>query len=407
MQINSVTKASAARAVGSPLEVFWVALKLGLTSFGGPIAHLGYFQRVYVQERRWMSSDEYAGLVGLCQLLPGPTSSQVGFLIGLRRAGSLGALAAWLGFTLPSALAMYGFAVLALQARSLLMQAVLHGLMLAAVAVVAQAVRSMARSLCPDRERAAIALVAAALLLFHSSGPLQLAVLVGGAVAGSILCRKVRLPAVNLTSSVGPRRAWVALAAFSGLLVVLPILAGFAPRGPIALASIFYREGSLVFGGGHVVLPLLREALVPNGWISDDAFLSGYGLVQGMPGPLFSIAAFLGAASAPSHSALAWGGLALLAVFLPGLLLAVAALSFWSRLANTKGAEAILAGINASVVGILGAALYNPVCTSGIHSVTDAAVALAGFLLLGLWRAPALAVVLFCVLASVAFAVAA
>ena len=404
MHDGSVAHVPAAHTDGSAAEVFRASLKLGLTCFGGPIAHLGYFERSYVQQRRWLDSEAYAALVALCQLLPGPTSSQVGFLVGLRRAGWAGALAAWIGFTLPSALLMYGFAVLAPHVRVPLMRAVLHGLMLTAVAVVAQAVWSMGRRLCPDLSRAAIAVLAAALLLFHSSGTLQLTALVVGAISGGLLCRKVPLQEVVLPVAIDHRLAWSALVVFCGLLLALPVLAAFAPHTWIALANIFYRAGAFVFGGGHVVLPLLREALVPSNWVSDDTFLAGYGFAQGLPGPLFTFAAYLGAASAPAHASLAWAALALCAIFLPGLLLAIIGLSLWTRVAHVTAAQAMLAGINAAVVGVLGAALYNPVWITAIRSSADVAVALAGLVLLQRWRVPPILVVALCVVASVATA---
>jgi chromate transporter len=404
MHDGSVAHVPAAHTAGSAAEVFRASLKLGLTCFGGPIAHLGYFERSYVQQRRWLDSEAYAALVALCQLLPGPTSSQVGFLIGLRRAGWAGALAAWIGFTLPSALLMYGFAVLAPHVRAPLMSAVLHGLMLTAVAVVAQAVWSMGRRLCPDLPRAAIAVLAAALLLFHSSATLQLTALVVGAVSGGLLCRKVALQEVILSVAIDHRLAWSALVVFCGLLLALPVLAAFAPHTWIALANIFYRAGAFVFGGGHVVLPLLREALVPSNWVSDDTFLAGYGFAQGLPGPLFTFAAYLGAASAPAHASLPWAALALCAIFLPGLLLAIVGLSLWTRVAHVTAAQAMLAGINAAVVGVLGAALYNPVWITAIRSSADVAVAVAGLVLLERWSVPPILVVALCVVASVATA---
>ncbi len=376
------------------------SLRLGLTSFGGPIAHLGYFNREYVQKRRWLSNEEYAALVSLCQLLPGPTSSQVGFLVGLRRAGILGALAAWVGFTLPSAVLMYAFAMLAPQAPGPSMQAVLHGLMLTAVVVVSQAVWSMARTLCPDWQRAAIAIGAAAMLVLHSNGMLQLFALAGGAAAGSVLCRNLQHASVELPVAAEHRRAWIALAAFSGLLIALPILGAFAPHGPFALTNIFYRAGALVFGGGHVVLPLLQNALVPGHWISNEGFLAGYGFAQAMPGPLFTYAAYLGAAAAPAGVSLPWAMLALLAIFLPGLLLSFVGLSLWSRLARIPTAFAMLAGINAAVVGLLGAALYNPIVVTAIHSAFDAAVVVIGFVLLQWRRVPPILVAALCVAAS-------
>jgi chromate transporter len=393
-------------AKGSPVEVLQASLQLGLTSFGGPIAHLGYFNREYVQKRRWLSAEEYAALVSLCQLLPGPTSSQVGFLIGLRRAGIFGALAAWVGFTLPSAVLMYAFAMLAPHSPGPFMQALLHGLMLTAVAAVSQALWSMARSLCPDWQRAAIALAAAALLAFHSNAMLQILALAGGAVAGSIVCRKLKFAIIVLPPATHHRTAWIALTVFCGLLIALPALSAFAPHGPIALASIFYRAGALVFGGGHVVLPLLQNALVPGQWISNDGFLAGYGFAQAMPGPLFTVAAYLGAASAPTGASLQWAVLALLAIFLPGLLLSLVGLSLWSQLARVPTALAMLAGVNAAVVGLLGAALYNPIAVTAIHGAFDAAVIIMGFVLLQWRRVPPILVAALCVAASLALRLA-
>jgi len=393
-------------AKGSPVEVLQASLQLGLTSFGGPIAHLGYFNREYVQKRRWLSAEEYAAFVSLCQLLPGPTSSQVGFLIGLRRAGILGALAAWLGFTLPSAVLMYAFAILAPPTPGPLMQALLHGLMLTAVAVVSQAVWSMARSLCPDWQRATIALAAAALLAFHSNAVLQLLALAGGAIAGSIVCRRLKFAVIELPAVAHHRSAWMALTVFGGLLVALSALSVLAPHGPIALANIFYRAGAFVFGGGHVVLPLLQNALVPGQWISNEGFLSGYGLAQVMPGPLFTVAAYLGAASAPTGASLPWAVLALLAIFLPGLLLSLTGLSLWSQLQRVPTALAMLAGLNAAVVGLLGAALCNPIAVTAIHSAFDAAVIILGFVLLQWRRVPPILVAALCVAAGFALRVA-
>jgi chromate transporter len=296
---------------------------------------------------------------------------------------------------------MYASAVLLPRAHGPLIQLFLHGLILSAVAVVAQAVWSMARNLSPNRERISIALVAAAMLLFNSSSATQLCAMLMGAIGGWLLCRKAALPATNWPTGVDVRMARASLALFCALLFALPALALLAPHGVAGLANVFYRAGALVFGGGHVVLPLLREALVPTGWVSDETFLAGYGLAQGMPGPLFTFAAYVGAASAPAHASVLWATVALLALFSPGLLLAIAGLSLWKRLAQMNGAQAILAGINASVVGILGAALYNPVWVSGVFTGADAAIAIVGFVVLQKWRAPPIAVVLFCVLASV------
>ena len=420
-------------------EVFWTALKLGLTSFGGPIAHLGYFERTYVRKLGWLTSEEYVQLVAVCQTLPGPTSSQVGFLVGLRRAGWRGAVAAWVGFTLPSALLMYGFAMLATMLspqgeHGSWWLSILHGLLLTAVAVVAQAVWSMARSLCPDWPRRTIAALACAALLLFASPSMQIVVMVLGAIAGMLVCqgtaalgrgaasRRQEAPspgqeaapperhAVSRATTsgrgtghrVGPRTAVMALASYALLLGALAGLAFLGPRGPLALAAIFYRAGALVFGGGHVVLPLLRQELVPGGWLSDSDFLSGYALAQGLPGPLFTVAAYLGAASAPEHQSGAWSLLAVLAIFLPGLLLATGGVWLWNRIARTRGASAALAGVNASVVGILAAALYDPVWLSGVRDLVDAVTALAAFALLQRWHLPAPAIAGLCVGVSLA-----
>ena len=387
-------------ATGSAVEILRASLQLGLTSFGGPIAHLGYFNREYVQKRHWLNAQEFAALVSLCQLLPGPTSSQVGFLIGMRRAGIFGGLAAWVGFTLPSAFLMYVFAIWAPHAPGPLMQAVLHGLMLTAVVVVSQAVWSMARSLCPDWRRAIIALSIGAMLVLHSNGVLQLAALGAGAVAGAFLCRNVGHAGIELPAVTDHRMAWIALAVFCVLLIALPALGALSTHGPTALVNIFYRAGALVFGGGHVVLPLLQNALVPGRWISNDGFLAGYGFAQAMPGPLFTFAAYLGAASAPAHASLPWAVLALCAIFLPGLLLSFVGLSLWSQLARIPAAFAMLAGINAAVVGLLGAALYNPIAVTAIHSGVDVGVVIIGVVLLQWLRVPPIVVAALCVAAS-------
>jgi chromate transporter len=402
-------EASAAVAArrGSAGEVFRVALRLGLTSFGGPIAHLGYYERTYVRERQWLSPEEYGGLVALCQMVPGPASSQVGYLIGLRRAGWSGAFAAWAGFTLPSAIAMFAFALLAPHLAGRTTDAVLHGLKLVAVAVVAQAVWSMARNLCPDQPRAALALLAAGLLLVASGSFVQIAALLIGAAAGAVLCRDLPaapgLPAMPVTLRTGG----VALAVFLVLLVALPVAGAAAPpHSLLALAGIFYKAGALVFGGGHVVLPLLRDALVPQGWLSDDSFLAGYGVAQAIPGPLFTFAAYLGAAVAPAGAALPWSAVALIFIFLPGLLIALAGLPVWLWLGHHGRARAALAGINAAVVGILGAALYNPIWLSAVGNGRDVAIALTGFLLLERWRMPPVAIVILSVGAAFVSALA-
>lgn len=392
--------ASPASPRGSATEVFRVALGLGLTSFGGPIAHLGYFERAYVRNRQWLTADEYAGFMALSQLMPGPTSSQVGLLVGLRRAGWLGAWAAWIGFTAPSALLMFAFALFAPRMQGPVLDAVVHGLKLVAVAVVAQAVWSMAQRLCPDRQRTAIALVAASLLLAIGGVTTQVTALVLGAAGGGLLCRGVtlgsRVPRVPITMRTGG----IALAIFLTLLVALPLAGRAAPHSLLDLAGIFYRAGALVFGGGHVVLPLLRDALVPHRWLSDSTFLTGYGAAQAVPGPLFTFAAYLGAAVAPMGKAALWSLVALVFLFLPGILIAIAGLPLWAWLGHHPAARGALAGINAAVVGVLGAALYNPIWVSAIGSGRDVAIALAGLLLLERWRVPPLIVVFFCTAAA-------
>ncbi len=394
------TAAPVTRERHAAVDVLRVTLGLGLTSFGGPIAHLGYFERAYVRERHWLSAEDYAGLVALCQMLPGPASSQVGLLVGLRRAGWAGALAAWVGFTLPSAILLFAFALLAPRMQGSVLAAVLHGLQLVAVAVVAQAVWSMAQKLCPDRRRAGLALAAASLMLVAGGAAVQVLALVVGAIGGAVLCRDLpALPALP-AMPVSLRAGGIAFALFLALLVGLPLAGRAAPHSLVALAGICYRAGALVFGGGHVVLPLLRDALVPTGWLSDDIFLAGYGATQAMPGPLFTFSAYLGAVIAPTGSAALWSAAALIFMFLPGVLVAVAGLPLWTLLARHPAARAGLAGVNAAVVGVLGAALYDPIWTTAVLGGRDVAIALIGFLLLEKWRVPPLAVVVFSVAAA-------
>jgi len=380
---------------GRTLGVLCTALQLGLTSFGGPIAHLGYFERAYVRQRRWLTPEHYATLVALCQILPGPTSSQVGFLVGLHRAGWPGALAAWLGFTLPSALLLYAGALLAARVQGPVALALVHGLKLAAVAVVAQALWTMAVRLCTDATTRLIALSAAALLLLSGSARAQLLVLAAAGIAGIGLCRPVTPAAAPPAASRPRRSAWLALAVFALLLLGLPLLSWRWPHSGLALAEVFYRAGALVFGGGHVVLPLLRAALVPPGWLSDDDFLTGYGLAQAVPGPLFAVAAYFGAVAVPAATA-AGAAIAVVFLFLPGLLLAAAGVALWSRLARRRAAGAAITGINAAVVGILAAALYDPVWVGAVRSGADVAVAAAALVLLQVVRAPPLAAVTLC-----------
>jgi chromate transporter len=390
---------------GSALEVLGIFLKLGLTCFGGPIAHLGYFRDEFVVRRKWIDEHAYADLVGLCQFLPGPASSQVGFSIGLMRAGYPGALAAWTGFTLPSAGALVLFAYGAGALSGPVGSGLLHGLKLTAVAIVAQAVWGMARNLCPDRERASIAVVAALIILLGTSSIVQIAAIVLGGLAGLWLCRSdVQAPSGHVEMPVSRTAGLVALAAFFLLLVGLPLLRGLTASPGVALFDAFYRSGALVFGGGHVVLPLLREAFVTPGWLSDDAFLAGYGAAQAVPGPLFTFAAYLGTVVAPEPHGLMGAILGLAGIFLPGILVLLGALPFWDAFRNRAGAQAMMRGVNAAVVGVLGAALYNPVWTTTVHSPRDFAVALVGFVLLVAWRAPPLVVVAFSAAAGTAMA---
>lgn len=391
---------------GSPFEVLRVFLKLGLSCFGGPIAHIGYFRDEFVVRRKWIDEHAYADLVALCQFLPGPASSQVGFSIGLMRGGYLGALAAWTGFTLPSAAALVLFAYGAGALQGPVGQGLLHGLKLTAVAIVAQAVWGMARTLCPDRARASIAVVAALMLLISAASLAQIGAIALGGFAGLWLCRGgPSAPSGHVEMPVSRTAGLVALTGFFVLLVALPALRGLTGSSGLALFDAFYRSGALVFGGGHVVLPLLREAFVTSGWLSDDAFLAGYGAAQAVPGPLFTFAAYLGAVVAPEPHGLAGAVLGTIGIFLPGVLILLGALPFWDSFRKHASAQAIMRGVNAAVVGVLGAALYTPVWTSSVHGPRDFAIALVGFMLLTVWRAPPLVVVAFSAAAGVLAAV--
>lgn len=369
-------------------EVFLRFLRLGCTSFGGPVAHLGYFREEFVDGLRWLDEAAFAEIVGLCQSLPGPASSQVAFTIGLMQAGIPGGAAAWLGFTLPSALLMLGFAYGHSWLGGRWGAGLLHGLMLAAVAVVAHAVWGMARSLSPDWTRRLIALAAAVLVLLSHSAGAQLIALGAGAVAGLLLCRGVTDGQGGLRSGLS-RRVSVAAAVLFVMLFVAPPLIN---KPATQLFAAFYRTGSLVFGGGHVVLPLLERVTVARGWVSQEAFLAGYGAAQAVPGPLFSFAAYLGAVSKPVPGPVG-AAIALIAISLPGLLLVIAVLPWWSRLRGNASMKAAIAGVNASVVGLLQAALYRPVWTSAVRSPWDAAVAAVGFVLLATGKARPLVVV--------------
>ena len=388
---------------GSSAVVFGAFLRLGLSAFGGPIAHIGYLREAFVQQRRWLSEAQFAQLLAVCQFLPGPASSQLGFAIGLLHAGWRGALAAFIGFTLPSALLMFAFAVLVERASSEPGLALLQGLKLVAVVVVAHGVMGMARQLAPDAPRALIAAAAAALVVLGGHAWLQLLAIALGAVLGGLLCRGLAAPAeARFVLGYGPRRALLFLLLFAlGLLLALLLTAQTqAPQAsPAALAATFYQAGALVFGGGHVVLPLLQQGVVDSGWLGADGFLAGYGAAQAVPGPMFSFAAYLGAEVDAGLPAAAAAAIALLAVFLPGFLLLLAVLPVWSRLLQRRWALGVVAGINAAVVGLLAAALYDPVWTQGVRGPVDFAIAVIGFALLAGARVSALWVVLWCVLA--------
>lgn len=396
-----------------------VFLKLGLTSFGGPVAHLGYFRREFVERRRWLDEATYGDLVALCQFLPGPASSQVGFSVGLLRAGWLGALAAWCGFTLPSVALLLAFAALAPDLGGHYGQGLIHGLKLTAVAVVAQAVWDMGRRLCPDRRRTAIALAAIALLSAMHTAYAQLIVIALGALTGLALYRNdpaFDALAVPRTTATFERRVShaagiVALVLFCALLAGLPAILRFSPMLGAADGQLlgafdaFFRSGALVFGGGHVVLPLLQQQPVIHAAVGQNELLAGYGAAQAVPGPLFTFAAYLGWVMAGAGGHLAGAALATVAIFLPGLLLVVAALPHWQALRARTSTAALFAGVNAAVVGLLAAALYSPVWTSAVREPIDFAIAAIGFLLLVRWKTPPLAVVALCAAAGIGAAV--
>ncbi|MES2210851.1 MAG: chromate efflux transporter [Chloroflexota bacterium] len=389
---------------GSVLEVLRSSLRLGLTSFGGPVAHLGYFRREYVERRRWLDDTAFADLVALCQFLPGPASSQLGIAIGTRRAGMAGGLAAWLGFTLPSAIALVLFGLLTASV-DLSTAGWVHGLKIAAVAVVAQAVVAMARTLTPDWPRRVVAILASAGALAWTTPFAQVAIIAGGALVGRFVLPR---PAIRPTGSeaspasrpVSRRVGIVALGGFFALLVGLPVLRAVAGGQALALFDAFYRTGALVFGGGHVVLPLLHSTVVGPGWVSDDQFLAGYGAAQAVPGPLFTFAAYLGAVSAASPAGWAGATIALVGIFLPSFLLIFGVLPFWDVLRVSVGFRRSLTGTNAAVVGILLAALYTPIWTGAIGAPIDVVIAAAALGLLFSGRIPLVMVVALAALAG-------
>lgn len=394
-----------AGAHGSALEVLLVSTRLGLTSFGGPIAHLGYFRDEYVGRRKWLDEQSYADLVALCQFLPGPASSKVGIAVGIARAGLLGGLVSWIGFTLPSAAALVAFAygVGALGAGG--DAGWLHGLKIVAVAVVALAVWGMARALCPDRERATIAILGAMIALaWPTVGGQVLPIVLGGLIGWRLLPPVAAPPEIHQPFRVSRALGIVCWTLLFGLLAGLPLLRQAVPSQPLAMFDSFFRTGSLVFGGGHVVLPLLQAEVVGPGWVANEQFVAGYGAAQAVPGPLFTFAAYLGAVMGPEPNGLGGAALALVAIFLPAFLMTVGALPFWAFLRALRAFQSALRGINAAVVGLLLAALYSPVWTSAIHAPKDFALGLVCFGLLAFWKWPPWLVVVLAALGGAALA---
>jgi chromate transporter len=370
------------------LEVFLASLRLGLTSFGGPIAHIGYFREEYVARRRWLDERTYGDVVALCQVLPGPASSQVGMSIGIIRAGVAGGVIAWLGFTLPSAMALVAFAY-GVRSLNVADSGWVHGLKVAAVAVVAQAVWGMARSLTPDRTRLLMAVLAAIAVLSVATAWAQLVVIAVGALIGLTMLRSSQpRPPIEVRVPIGRRLTLGALLLLGISLISLPVLRQLTESHHLAVFDSFFRVGSLVFGGGHVVLPLLQHEVVPPGWVTDEQFLAGYGAAQAVPGPLFTFSAYLGAAISPGPYAWATGAMALIAVFLPSFLFVIGGLPFWNAVRSHDGAQAALRGVNAAVVGLLLAALYQPLWTGAIETAADFSLGLALFGLLVFLRFP-------------------
>jgi chromate transporter len=393
---TAVTEVAPGQSQGTFLEVLGVSTRLGLTSFGGPVAHLGYFHEEYVNRRKWIDEQSYADLMALCQFLPGPASSQVSIAIGIARAGLPGGFAAWLGFTLPSALALIAFAFGIGAFASTAEAGWLHGLKVVAAAVVAQAVWRLARSLCPDRERATIAIIASIVTLAWPTAVGQLSSIAVVGVVGSIL-----FPGTVFSSSshmrfpVGKKTAIAAWIIFFTLLLGLPLLRQIAPSHALEVFDSFFRVGSLVFGGGHVVLPLLQTEVVGPGWVTNEQFVAGYGAAQAVPGPLFTFAAYLGVAMGPEPNGWAGVFLSLVAIFLPSFLLVAGALPFWDFLRSVPVFQSALKGVDAAVVGLLLTALYTPVWASAIHSAADFGLALVAFGFLVFWQCrPWLVVVL-------------
>lgn len=385
---------------GNVAGVFKTFLKLGLTSFGGPVAHIGYFRKELVERQGWVSESQFSQLLAICQFLPGPASSQLGFTLGLLRAGWFGAMAAFLAFTLPSALLLVGFASVLPFLSGEVGEAAIHGLKLVACAVVADAVWGMSRKLCADNQRRIIAILAASAVLVMGSAWSQILVVLAGAIAGVYLCRE-RLDEAqgNLQVPYGKR---LGLLLFSVFMIMLFAFV-FMPEqsGLSGVAQVFYRAGALVFGGGHVVLPLLEDSVVATGWVSSESFLAGYGAAQAIPGPMFAFSAYLGAIIPGVPSSAMGASVAVIFMFLPGFLLVAAALPLWQAICRKPMAANAIAGVNAAVVGLLGAALYDPIFTSGITSGSDLAVVMVALAILTIWRLSPLFLVVWCVTASV------
>ncbi len=374
---------------GSAFEVLWVCTRLGLTSFGGPIAHLGYFHEEYVTRQRWVDEQSYADLVALCQFLPGPASSKVGIALGIIRAGLPGGIAAWLGFTLPSALALIAFAYGVGSFGAADSAGWLHGLKVVAVAVVALAVWGMARMLCPDRERATLAILTAIVASAWPTAPGQILPIIAAGLIGWRLFPPTEIPPpLHVRAPISHRLGMASWVLFFGLLVVLPFLRQITPSQTLAVFDSFFRVGSLVFGGGHVVLPLLQAEVVGPGWVTNEHFVAGYGAAQAVPGPLFTFAAYLGWMMQPPLNGWAGASLALAAIFVPAFLMTIGALPFWDLLRSRTSFQAALRGINAAVVGLLLGALYHPVWTAAIHTPSDFGLGLLAFGLLAFWKFP-------------------
>ena len=402
--MNEETPTSTTSRLKNLLAIFAVALRLGLTSFGGPIAHIGFFRHEYVENRRWLSERRFSDLVALCHFLPGPTSSQVGIAVGITRGGLLGGLLAWIGFTLPSAAVLIAFGFGIAEFDTLLEDDWLKGLKIAAVAVVAQALWGMGTSLAPDKARASVAVAAAIAILLS---PIIFSIVAVIVVAGAFGWWRFQHYVDETDSDTAAYSIWKPLAVgcailFALILVGLPLLRQIVDVDILNIFDGFFRSGSLVFGGGHVVLPTLESEVVENGWVTTEQFIAGYGASQAIPGPLFTFSAYLGTVMDVGPGGISGALIALIAIFLPSFLLVIAILPFWHRLNQVRKFRAALVGINAAVVGILAAALFDPVWSSSIKEPADFALAAAAFGLLIFWKFPSWAVVILCAIAGVA-----